>query len=110
MLQLADAASVDPQALAPVAMAKSPGLIPPMAMLLMLSVALPVLESVAVSGAEVVFTVVLGKASVDVSVTTGAAAAVPVPVRVADCVVGDALSVTVSVAVKLFADAGVNVT
>ena len=110
MLHVALAAKVDPQALAPVAMAKSVGLVPPMAMLLMLSVALPVLESVAVSGAEVVFTVVLGKASVDVSVATGAAAAVPVPVRVADCVVGDALSVTVSVAVKLAAEAGVNVT
>ena len=94
----------------PVAIAKSLGLVPPIAMLLMFSVAVPVLESTAMSAEEVVPAVVLGKASVGVSVTTGVAAAVPVPVSVADCVVGVALSVTVSVAEKLAAVAGVNVT
>ena len=81
-----------------------------MAMLLMFSVALPVLESTAVRADAVVPATVLGKASVGVSVATGVAAAVPVPVSVDDWVVGVALSVTVSVAEKLAAVAGVNVT
>jgi hypothetical protein len=110
MLQVALAASVDPHALLPVATAKSVGLLPARAMLLMVSVALPVLESVAASADDVAPTMVLGKASVGVSVATGVAAAVPVPVSVDDCVVGVALSVTVNVAEKLAADAGVKVT
>ena len=76
MEQVALAARVVPQAFVPVAMAKSPGLVPPMAMLLMFSVALPVLVSVAVRGDEVAFTVVLGKASAGVNVAAGANAAV----------------------------------
>jgi len=68
------------------------------------------LERVAASADDVVPTVVLGNASVGVSVAAGVAAAVPVPVSVDDCVVGVALSVTVSVAEKPAAVAGVNVT
>jgi len=107
MEQLALAASVAPQVLAPVVVAKSDGLVPPMVMLLIFRVALPLLESVAKSADEVVPTVVLGNESDGVSVAAGA---VPIPVSVADWVVGVALSVTVSVAEKPIADAGVNVT
>jgi hypothetical protein len=74
MEQLASAASVVPQALAPVVVAKSDGLVPPMAMLLMFRVALPVLESVAKSADDVVPTSVLVKVSAGVSVATGAVA------------------------------------
>src|SRR5580658_8934276 len=98
MLQLEPAVSVDPQALVPVAMEKSLGLVPPSAMLPMLSVALPVLERVAASADDVLETVVLGKASEGVSLATGTGVDVPVPVSVIDCVVGAALSVTVRVA------------
>ena len=97
-MQVAFAARVAPQALVPVAIAKSVGLVPPIAMLPMLSVALPVFERVEASAEDVVPTVVAGNGSVAVSVATGAATAVPVPVSEADCVVGDALSVTVRVA------------
>jgi hypothetical protein len=74
MLQVAFAASVAPQAFAPVEMAKSVGLAPPIAMLLMFSVALPELASVADSADEVVPTVVLWKVSAGVSAARGAAA------------------------------------
>ena len=84
MLQVALAANVDPQAFAPVVMAKSLAFVPPKAILPMFSVALPVLESVADIGAEVTFTVVAGNASIVVNVAMGAAAAVPVPVSAAD--------------------------
>jgi len=97
-LHVALAAKVAPHALVPVAIAKSVGLVPPIAMLPMLSVALPVLESVAASAEDVVPTGVLGNGSVAVSVAEGAVAAVPEPVSAADCVVGVALSVTVIVA------------
>jgi hypothetical protein len=73
-------------------------------------VALPLLESVAKSADDVVPTVVLVNESDGVSVAIGAGAGVPVPASVADCMVGVALSVTVSVAEKPAADAGVNVT
>ena len=89
---------------------KSDGLVPPMAMLLIFRVALPLLESVAKSADDVVPTVVLVNESDGVSAAIGAGAGVPVPVSVVDCVVGLALSVTVSVAEKLIAEAGVNVT
>ncbi len=79
-------------------MAKSAALVPPSEMLLIFSVALPVLESVAVSAAEVTPCVVLGKAMVEVSEATGAAAAVPLPVRVTIWVGVAELSVTVIVA------------
>jgi hypothetical protein len=110
MEQLASAASVVPQALVPVVTVKSPGFVPPMAMLLIFRVALPLLESVAKSADDVVPTVVLVNESEGVSAAIGAGAGVPVPVNVADCVVGVALSVTVRVADKLVAEAGVNVT
>jgi hypothetical protein len=110
MLQLALAANVPPQALAPVVMAKSAGLAPASAMLVMFSVALPELESVAVIADAVLPTVVLGKARVCVSLAMGAGAVVPVPVIEVDCVAGVALSVTTNEAAKLLADAGVNVT
>jgi hypothetical protein len=45
-----------------------------------------------------------------VSVATGPLGAIPVPVSDEVCVVGEALSVTVSVALKLAAEAGVKVT
>jgi hypothetical protein len=69
--------------------------------------ALPVLDNVAAIAAEVVPLGVLGNATGEDSV---AVAAVPVPVR--DAVWGEAvaLSATDSVAEKLAADAGVNVT
>ena len=110
MEQLAPAASVAPQAFEPVALAKSLGLVPAMVMPLMVSVALPVLLSVAARAAEVAPTVVLGKATVGVSEAIGAATAVPVPVRVAVCGEPVALSATESVAEKLVAEAGVKVT
>src|ERR1700689_498172 len=106
MLHVALAASVAPHALAPVATAKSEGLVPPIAMLLMFSAALPVLLRVAARAEDVALTVVLGNASAEVSEATGAAAVTPVPVRLADCVVGDALSVTVRVAAYACAAAG----
>jgi hypothetical protein len=73
-------------------------LVPPIATLLMFSVALPVFERVAAIAEDVVFTVVLEKARDMVKEATGVAAGTPVPVRLDCCVVGDALSVTVRVA------------
>ena len=82
MEQVADVASDVPQALEPVAMAKSPGLVPPMAMLLMVSVPLPVFDSVAAKAAEVVATLVLGKVRLGASVAAGVdEPAVPLPFR-----------------------------
>jgi hypothetical protein len=98
MEQLAPAARVVPQAFVPVAMGKSLEFVPPMAMLVIFSVALPLLVSVAARGDAVVPAVVLGKASVEVNFAIGTAAAVPVPDSEAVCVAGVALSVTVSVA------------
>ena len=84
--------------MAPVVIANSAGLVPPIATLLMFSVALPVFERVAAIAEDVVFTVVLEKARDVVKEATGAAAGTPVPLRLDCCVVGDALSVTVRVA------------
>ena len=98
MEQLAPAASVVPQTLLPVTMAKSVGLVPARVMPLMVSAALPVLLSVAARAAAVAPTVVLGKAAGAVSDATGAATAVPVPVRVAVCGEPVALSATERVA------------
>ena len=97
-MHVALAASVVPQAFVPVVTAKSAGFVPPIAMLLMVSVALPVLLRVAASAEDVVSTVVPGKARDPVNEATGAAAGTPVPLRLDCCVVGDALSVTVRVA------------
>ena len=74
---------------------------------MLLSVALPLFDSVAAIAAEVVPTVVLGKLSDEVS---DAAGAVPVPVSDEFCGEPEALSATESVAVKLLAEAGVKVT
>jgi hypothetical protein len=98
MLQLAFAASVVPQAFAPVVIAKSAGLVPPIVTPLMFSVALPEFERVAAIAEDVVFTVVLEKARDMVKEAMGAAAGTPVPLRLDCCVAGDALSVTVRVA------------
>ena len=94
----------------PVVIAKSAGLVPAIEMLLMFSVALPVLESVAVRAEDVLPTVVLGNRTEAVSFAMGAAVVVPVPVSEADCVFGVALSVTVRVAAYACAAAGLNVT
>jgi len=106
MEQFEPAASVEPHAFEPVVMAKSLGFAPVMLGTMLLSVALPVFDSVAANAAEVVPTVVLGKLSDEVRDATGA-----VPVPVSDDVCGDplALSATESVAVKLLAEAGVKV-
>jgi hypothetical protein len=77
----------------------------------MFSVAFPVLESVSDIGALVVPAVTLPKVTeAGVSDATGAAGVVPVPVRVEVCGEPVASSATCSVAAKLLADAGVNVT
>jgi hypothetical protein len=106
-MQLEPAASVDPQAFAPVESAKSLGFAPVMVGTMLFSVAVPVFDNVAASADEVVPLSVLGKVTGELSDATGA---VPVPVRVEVC--GDplALSATESVAVKLEAEAGVKVT
>jgi hypothetical protein len=107
MEQLEPAASVAPQALAPVVSAKSLGLVPTMLGTMLFNGAVPVFESVADSAAEVVPASVLGKLSAGPSVAAGA---VPAPLK--DTVCGElvALSATDSVAEKLVAVAGVKVT
>src|ERR1700722_7866420 len=104
MEQLEPAARVAPQAFAPVVSAKSLGFAPVMLTAMLLSGALPVLESVAAIAAEVVPEAVFGKASAGVSEATGE---VPVPVKAAVCGDPEALSATESVAEKLAAEAGV---
>jgi hypothetical protein len=74
---------------------------------MLLSGAVPVLDSVAANAAEVVPVTVFGKATDGVREATGA---MPVPVKLAVCGDPAALSATDSVAEKLAADAGVNVT
>ena len=74
---------------------------------MLLSGAVPVLESVAAIAAEVNPVSVLGNASDGVSDATGA---IPVPLRLAVCGDPEALSATESVAEKPLAEAGVNVT
>ena len=110
MLQVASAASVVPHAFEPVVTAKSDVLVPPMLMPLMLSVALPVFERVAVCAVLVVPETDVNVSMAGVSEATGAGGGVPVPINAIDCVVGVALSVTVRVAEKPAAEAGVNVT
>jgi hypothetical protein len=110
MLQLASAASVVPQALVPVVIAKSDVLAPPMVIPLMLRVALPVFERVAVCAVLVVPETAVKVSEAGVSEAIGAGGDVPVPVSMIDCVMGVALSVTVRVAEKPAAEAGVNVT
>jgi hypothetical protein len=89
---------------------KSVGLAPARVMPLMVSEALPVFLSVTVCAAAVVPVSVVKLSELGVSETTGALAAIPVPLSAAVWVAPAALSVTVSVAVKLAAEAGVKLT
>jgi len=108
MLQVAPTASVAPH---PFVIAKSAVFAPVSVTLVMFSVADPGFESTVVSDADVLPTAVLGNDSVvGVSTACGVGAAVPVPVSVALCGEFEALSTTFTVALKLVADAGVNVT
>src|ERR1700721_508901 len=87
MVQLEAAATVVPQALVPVEMAKSAGLVPTMLMPMILSGALPVLGRGADSPVAVELTAVLGKGSVaGVRLATGAVTATPVPLTGIDWV------------------------
>ena len=72
MEQFDPAASVEPHAFEPVVMAKSLGFAPVMLGAMLLSVALPLFDSVAAIAAEVVPTGVLGKLSDEVSDAAGA--------------------------------------
>ena len=72
MEQLEPAASVAPQAFAPVESAKSLGLVPVMVGTMLFSVTVPMLESVAASAEDVVPESVLGKASGELSEAPGA--------------------------------------
>jgi len=111
MEQLALAASVDPQAFAPVAIAKSVGLAPTIVIPVMLRAAFPVLDNVADIAALVLPAVKLPNGTVaGVSAAIGAGGVVPVPVSVELCGEPAALSATERVAEKLAAEAGVNVT
>lgn len=99
MVQELDAFSEVPQLLV---CAKSVGLVPPSAMLAMVSAAVPVFESVSVCAAEVLPAFVLGKVMlVGESAAVGIAAATPVPVRVRVCGEFVAVSVTVTVSVNV---------
>lgn len=106
IVQAADAASVAPQVLAEIV--KSPWFAPVNAMELMFNVALPLLVSVVDIAVAVDPTVVFGKARAEGD--RAACASVPVPVREAACGEPEALSATLSDALKLAADAGVKLT
>ena len=71
-MQLEPAASVDPQAFAPVESAKSLGFAPVMVGTMLFSVAVPVFDNVAASADEVVPLSVLGKVTGELSDATGA--------------------------------------
>src|SRR5258708_19868731 len=104
MVQFAPAATELPQVLV---WAKSPLAETPVRF----SEALPVLESVTDCAALVVPTVWPAKASEEAErLTTGAEAAAPVPVRLTDCGLPEALSVMLRVPVRLPDAVGVNVT
>ena|ERR1700677_264356 len=107
MVQLAPAARLVPQVLVS---AKSVGLVPTMPMLLMVSIALPVLVKAAVCAALVAPLTAVKLSDAGVSEAAAAGAAVPVPESEVDCVDGVASSVTVSVAAYDCAAAGVKVT
>jgi len=83
---------------------------PPRVMAVMLSAALPVLLSVTVCAALVVPLAEVKVKEDGARETTGAGTAVPVPVRVMDWGVPEALSATDNVALKPAADDGVKVT
>ena len=87
------------------------GLVPPSAIEVIVSVAVPAFLSVIASALLVAPTTVAGKAMVaGVSETAGAAGAVPVPVSFTDCGVPVALSAKESAAVSAPAAAGLNST
>ncbi len=110
MLQVAFAASMDPQELAPVAIAKTLELVPPSAMLPIANVAFPVFERVTVCVALVVPEPAVKVSVPGVKEATGAGGVVPAPVRKAVWGEPLALSSIDSVAEKLATDAGVKVT
>lgn len=89
---------------------KSLGLAPPMVMLLMVSAALPVFDSVAACEALLVPLVVLKLSEAGVSEAMGAGGAVPVPLSVTPCGDPVALSVTETEAVSLPGIVGANFT
>jgi len=92
-------------------MAKSAGFVPAIAIPVMFNTAFPEFESVSIIGPLVVPAVRLPNGTVaGVSEATGAGAAVPVPVSAELWGDPEALSATCSVALKLLAVAGVNVT
>jgi hypothetical protein len=90
--------------------AKSVGFVPAIEIPEIVSAALPVFFSVTVCAAEVVPDTAENVRELGDSEATGAAAVVPVPLKATVCGEPVALSATESVAVKLAADAGVNVT
>jgi hypothetical protein len=80
-------------------------------MLVMASAALPVLVSVTICAALVVFTCWLANVKFDDDrLTVGAGTAVPVPLSVIECGLPVALSVMDTVAVRVPSAVGVNVT
>jgi len=80
-------------------------------MLVRFSTALPVLVSVTVCDPLVVFKTWLANVRVEADkLTTGAGAALPVPLRVKECGLPAALSVMVTAAVRVPATVGVKVT
>ena len=102
------AASVSPQV---VVSAKSVGFAPPIVTPEIVSVAFPVLDNVSVCALDVTPWTTLPKLTVvGESVATGAGGTVPEPVSVAVCGEPVALSATETVAAKLAAKLGVNVT
>jgi hypothetical protein len=107
MEQLAFAASELPQVLV---WAKSVGLVPVIEIPEIVNAALPVFLSMTVCAGDVVPVLVVKLSELGESETAGAAAAVPVPLKVTVCGDPVALSATESVAAKLAAEAGVNVT
>jgi hypothetical protein len=103
MEQLEPAASVVPQALLPVVIAKSVGLDPAMVMPLIVSAALPVFESVAACAAEVV-PVLAVKAAGAVSDAIGTVTTAKLAVTLSDAfivMVVDALLVLATLPVQL---------
>ena len=106
--QLALAASVLPQVLAD--SAKSEALAPVTPRLAMFKVAFPVLFKMTAKGALVVVTGWFPKAKLLGERPATAAALVPVPVRLMICWLSLALSATITEAVRVPAELGVNVT
>ena len=107
-VQLPEPAKVVPQVFAE--MAKSPALAPEMAMLVMLIDAVPALARVTDCGELVELTLVAAKVRLAGVTDAFAVLLVPVPVNATVCGLFVAESVKVSVAVRVPAAAGVNVT